>query len=735
MKKGKEHYKNLDVIRAIACIAILLYHLKIVKGGYLAVCTFFVLSGYLSCVSAFKKGKLNVLDYYVNRLKKIYLPVAITVFISISVISLMNVNWLNLKPETRSVLFGYNNFWQLNASMDYFARHVSSPFMHFWYIAILLQYDLIFPILFNFLYLERNKISKKFQCVLIISASILFTGIFCFFNLTHDLMSVYYNTFTRIFSLLYGLALGFLHSYYGNVVPERLKKNIVQTVFYILLTIMLGFYVFVDVESSFYAFSMIFVSFLTCVLIDFGTIQSDTKASRFDNDIQFISGISYEVYLVQYPIIFVLQTLNITGFFYYIFTFILVILIACLLHYSLNKSKWKWQRILVFCVSICFAIHGCFTYLITEDHTKEMNALKDQLEENEKLVARNSENYAAQLQKENEELEGNLAEIENKLNDLNNVVTNLPITAIGDSVMLGCITNLSEQFPNGYIDAQKSRTAYVVTGILNDLSAQNMLGDTIVIGLGTNGDVSFGTKQEIMNACGDREVYWINTVNYPDANVALADFATSYSNLHIIDWYSISSGHPDYFWADGIHLATEEGKQAYTQAIYDAIYQNYYDKLSALKQNLTDQYDSAQRNKITFYGNGLLLNAFGDMQSTYQDAQFVVDENFNFDTLYQKIKQSIEDGTITNKIVISVDNSCTLTLEEYQKLISLCNEKELYILSMNETTNKVVGDHVKIIDFYQTLQAHPDYIMVDGEHLSEAGNLAMAEMMKNSIEQ
>ena len=48
----KEYYKNLNIIRVIACIAVLFYHLGILKGGYLAVCTFFVLSGYLSCVTS-----------------------------------------------------------------------------------------------------------------------------------------------------------------------------------------------------------------------------------------------------------------------------------------------------------------------------------------------------------------------------------------------------------------------------------------------------------------------------------------------------------------------------------------------------------------------------------------------------------------------------------------------------------------------------------------------------------
>ena len=107
---SKKYYKKLDLIRFISCISVLLYHLNIIKGGYLAVCTFFVLTGYLSCFSLFKKEKISILEYYKNRFLHIYLPLVLVVFISIAVISFIpSINWLNLKPETTSVLLSYNN--------------------------------------------------------------------------------------------------------------------------------------------------------------------------------------------------------------------------------------------------------------------------------------------------------------------------------------------------------------------------------------------------------------------------------------------------------------------------------------------------------------------------------------------------------------------------------------------------------------------------------------------------
>ena len=163
----KKYYKSLDWIRILACISVLLYHLNVLPMGYLAVCTFFVLSGYLSVVSCMKKENFSILKYYKERFLKLYIPLLIVVLISISGVSFFPIiNWLNLKPETTSVLLGYNNFWQLSVNLDYFARHISSPFMHFWYIAILLQFDLVFPILFVAFKKIGEKIHKSVPCIL-----------------------------------------------------------------------------------------------------------------------------------------------------------------------------------------------------------------------------------------------------------------------------------------------------------------------------------------------------------------------------------------------------------------------------------------------------------------------------------------------------------------------------------------------------------------------------------------
>jgi lysophospholipase L1-like esterase len=49
-------------------------------------------------------------------------------------------------------------------------------------------------------------------------------------------------------------------------------------------------------------------------------------------------------------------------------------------------------------------------------------------------------------------------------------------------------------------------------------------------------------------------------------NETLAKVAACYPKVRLIDWYSASSGHEDYFSSDGVHLK-KAGAEAYGEAI------------------------------------------------------------------------------------------------------------------------------------------------------------------------
>lgn len=744
MNSSKKYYHTIDLIRLLSCFAILLYHLNILKGGYLAVCTFFVLSGYLSCISAFRKEKFSLRSYYSNRLLKIYLPLILVVFITIAVISFLpNISWFNLKPETTSVLLGYNNFWQLSANLDYFARHINSPFMHFWYIGILLQFELVFPLIYLLFRKIGDKIHKSIPCIITIILSIISSIYFYQMSLTDNIMVTYYSTFTRIFSLLFGLSLGFIHSYYGPLIFKPLKKNFIsKIIFSIYLLLLIGLFVFIDSKSIYFAISMIGVTLITCRLIDYGTIIVKDKLSIIDKIIKKLSSISYEVYLFQYPIIFLMQYVLISNYLSIPIIIVLTFILSYILHICTNfKDKNKVAKVFKYIIRIIILIislYGVYQYCIAKDHTHEMNALKEQLAENEEMLKQKQEEYESQLKQEEDDWLEQMLELENGEKELKNIVTNLQVVGIGDSIMLGAVDNLYNTFPNSYFDAEVSRSLWVAKDILQDLNNKNMLGNPIVFNLGANGDCTLSCKVEIMNQCKDRKVFWLTVTNDEEVhfNDSLLSFASEYDNLHIIDWNSISFGHHEYFYADGLHL-TETGKVAYTKAIYDAIYKVYLEEYNEKKEEIIKQHEEEQKNKISFYGNNLLLNVFDDIQDDFSDAKFITDQKFNYKTLKNEIQKAIDNNSLNYKVVFVLDSNISLTKEEYCDLIEMCKEHKIYIVSTNKkdinNLSDLEYDNVTVIDFYTEIKKHDNYLMVDGIHLSEEGSKALGDLLVNSI--
>ncbi len=745
MERVKKYYKDINFIRVIACLAILLYHINILKGGYLAVCTFFVLSSYLSCISLFKKEKFSFWEYYKNRFIKLYLPLIVVVFLTIfaSLFFTESINWINLKPETTSVLFGYNNFWQLGANLDYFARHIDSPFMHLWYISILLQFDIILPFIYLPLRKLGDKISKKIPCITTLLFSLIGIFYFLWASYNKDMMTTYYNTLTRSFSLFFGLFLGFVHSYYKSFIPKELKKE--KNYYKILLLyiiILIGLFIIVDPKYNWAPFAMIISTILSSRLIDYATIYSKTDYSLSDKIVGFLSKISYEIYLVQYPIIFFFQQLSLSNYLKYPIIIILTIIISYLLEKALDfRLKEKKQKMIHYILIVIFAfpvLCGGYKYFIAEDHTKELKALEDQLAKNKEIMLKKQEEYQLHLKEEQENWNETLENLEMGEQELKEKVHNMAVVAVGDSIMLGALDNLYEQFPNGYFDAETSRTAWVANDVLKDLKNKNMLNGPVILNLGSNGDCPLWCKLEILETCGNQDVFWINVVNDYEVHVNdnLNSFAKEHENVHIIDWNTISNGHYEYFIADRIHL-THDGKIAYSNAIYESIYKYYLDEYNKKKEEILNQHEKEEKEKISFYGNDLLLNVFEKLHENFETAQFSMERELTKEDLIGKLKKEIEANTLNYKVVLVFDASLSIDLNEYQELLSLLKEHEIYIVFTKkiseEEKNYLEEKGANIIDFYQEMISNDDYIMVDKIHLTERGNEALSTLLKDRL--
>ena len=732
MKKSKDYYYNLDIIRIISCLGVLFYHLGLLKGGFLSVCSFFVLSGYLSYYSLSSKQKVSLKDYYLKRFQHIYLPLLIVVLITVGITYLIPViHWFNLKVETTSVLFGYNNFWQLSVNADYFARHINSPFMHFWYIGILLQIDIVFP----FFYLGIKKLKEKKKkifpftilCLLMIS-SIVF---FIYLSIKGQMMNSYYHTLARVYSYLFGVICSYIALEWKNPIFHW-KRKISKIVFYEYLIVFIFLNFVVESNSSYYAIAMIGITIMTGRMIHYGTIKKTDDLNIFQKIMHSFANVSYEIYLLQYPVLFFFQYLNLPTPWNIICIISIIIVLSYFIHFALSFKNKKLLILKIICYILLGipTLFGLYVYITSKDYSKEINDLKAQLAENQELLEKKQEEYKNRLKEEADSWNSVLSDLESGEAALYDYVSNLPVVGIGDSVMLGAVPSLYDTFPNGYFDAKVSRTDYEANGILWGIKNQGLLSDNIVIHLGTNGQCGISCQTEILSTCEDRNVYWVTVSNDYDVHVnsGLYSLAENYSNVSIIDWFTISQGHGEYFAPDGIHL-TGEGMRVYSESIYQAIYQHYYNDYQKKKESILLEHEKEQNKKISFYGNDLLLNSIDLIQTDFPNSNIHIEEEYQYSNLLQELKDHLDE--LNYNVVLTIDTESELKEEEYQTIISLLEGHQIYFVFVYHKPITFSNENVHTINFTKQVQKNTDYLTVDYKHLSDKGKNALEKEFIN----
>jgi len=647
--KKNEYYIYLDILRAYFAFAILFYHLGVLQGGYLAVCSFFTISGYLSCRTLDRHEKVNIRSYYFSRIKTIYVPLVIVVSLSVLfVTSLPGHNWVSLKPEVTSILLGYNNFWQMAANLDYFAGHKSSPFMHLWYISILMQFSVAFPLFYIPLRFIRRKYGSRTVSLVSFLLAMVFTAVFIRMCITTDTMTAYYNSIARAFSLFIGVAMWYFHEDFGRFVRHYLSRFDAKVFIGIFTVILSAVFVFVGVSNKAFIAAMIAVSILSCLILELCTDLGARESSTVGKIAKPVSDCSYELYLVQYPVLYIYQFYKgdldgslggvlVIGVISFVLAYILHIALyppkrkapehkkepapapqpqisktdigvrdleseffaSIMAELSPNdrpayadaapapevkpepKSRKKknyanHRSVIVGVLLFLLTIPGLVIYIREPNRTAEMNALAEEMAQNELELQQRQQEYANKLAREKDELEAASKAYEEGIENLGQHIYELNMTTIGDSVMLGASTELCSRFINCYCDAVKSRSPYKTDEVVNNLLSLGVLGDPVVIHMGTNGTFTASYWNKVMDLCGDRDVFWIGISNDSmfHVNDMLRSQADTRDNAYYLDWPAFSKDHHEYFGGDNIHLTTS-GKKAYTQFIYEALYDKY----------------------------------------------------------------------------------------------------------------------------------------------------------------
>lgn len=174
---GVVYRPAIDGLRALAVGSVLLFHLdeRLLRGGFVGVDVFFVISGYLITsilVADFDRGRFQFARFYQRRIARIF-----PAFLAVSAAILIGASFLYSSQDFASVgdvgvaaaLSLANLKWMLTG--NYFeASQDAQPMLHFWSLAVEEQFYLLFPLLMFLAW--RAKLSLRTLTRLLIAAAI-----------------------------------------------------------------------------------------------------------------------------------------------------------------------------------------------------------------------------------------------------------------------------------------------------------------------------------------------------------------------------------------------------------------------------------------------------------------------------------------------------------------------------------------------------------------------------------
>ena len=246
--KKKRRYHYLTMLRALSLIAVSTYHLfgHAFSGGFLAVIVFLLMSGFLMEKSnLYKDFTIKELGIAIkNRLKKILPPLGWIMGLSLLVSLIFARNIFDDSARSSlSVFFAFENIRQIVKGASYFDRNGNfNIFVHLWYIAIYVQFILIFYFL---KYIGKKIKSKNIKIWLLFIISMVSMAISFYLSyINAPIIRIYYGTDTRLYAFLFGMIFYLIYSEY--LVDIKLEKNTYRIIIAILLSLFIGPMFFID---------------------------------------------------------------------------------------------------------------------------------------------------------------------------------------------------------------------------------------------------------------------------------------------------------------------------------------------------------------------------------------------------------------------------------------------------------------------------------------------------------
>ncbi len=245
---------DIDAIKGMAILAVILYHIGLLESGYLGVDIFFVLNGFL-IVPGIVKAVLSHEFNYTSFLKKRFgrlMPVLLIgciVCLIVGYISMLPDDYENLSESVIASIFFSNNILSKITTGNYWDTvNEYKPLMHTWYLGIVMEFYIFVPFI---IYLECKIKGKKnngggYSAVVLFSilSLIVFLSPFMKSN------AKFYYLPARFFELGLGGVLGIIIENFSILNKQiKIRQFISNTVLLLLLLFIGSGFLVLDISS------------------------------------------------------------------------------------------------------------------------------------------------------------------------------------------------------------------------------------------------------------------------------------------------------------------------------------------------------------------------------------------------------------------------------------------------------------------------------------------------------
>ncbi len=290
-----QYRTDIDGLRALAVLSVVLFHLGFLPNGYLGVDIFFVISGFLITHNIYTKSETNsfsILDFYQRRIRRIIPLLLFTTSLALIIgIFLMLPDDLdNLAQSVFASNFSVNNILMYLTSSDYWSvKNDYKPLMHTWSLGIEEQYYLIYPFIFFFLQGKRVKYIQPSLLLLTILSLL-------FFISTNNTAQKFYLLHHRFFEFTIG-GMCAIHFRSKKLVCDR------STYFLVILSLWVALMAIVIPISEYNTFKVIVITLASSVLLVTGksfSLSIQWYQRVFESKIAMGLGkISFSVYMIH----------------------------------------------------------------------------------------------------------------------------------------------------------------------------------------------------------------------------------------------------------------------------------------------------------------------------------------------------------------------------------------------------------------------------------------------------